>query len=117
MPLVIDGNNIECVSEFPYLGSLIAASGRLDVEVEKRIASALEAIGALQHAVFDNSQLSTVTKRHVYGACVLSVLLYGSECWVSLKKNLNKLDCFHHRCLKTVLKFPAQSNERNALHL
>ena len=52
MPLVIDGNNIECVSELLYLGSLIADSGRLDVEVEKRIASASKAFGALQHAVF-----------------------------------------------------------------
>ena len=37
--LVTDDNNIEYVSELPYLGSLIADSGRKDVEVEKRIAS------------------------------------------------------------------------------
>jgi len=64
MPLVIDdNNNIECVSEFPYLGSLIADSGMLDVEVEKRIANTSKAFGALGHAVFDNSHLSIVTKR------------------------------------------------------
>ena len=91
MPLVIDDNNIECVSEFPYLDSLIADSGRLDVNVENRIASASKVFGALRHAVFDNSHLSTVTKRHVYGACVLSVLIYGSECWVPLKNHQVKL--------------------------
>ena len=47
------------------------------------------------HAVFDDSHLSIATNRHVYGACVLSVLLYGSECWVPLKK--------HHRSFKTIL--------------
>jgi len=55
MPLVIDdNNNIECFSEFLFLGSLIADSERLDVEVEKRIANASKAIGALRHAVFNN---------------------------------------------------------------
>ena len=47
------------------------------------------------HAVFDDSHLSIATNGHVYGACVLSVLLYGSECWVPLKK--------HHRSFKTIL--------------
>ena len=47
LPLVMGSNTIECVSEFPYLGSLIADSGRLDVEVEKRIANASRAFGAL----------------------------------------------------------------------
>ena len=43
MPLVMGSNTIEC----PYLGSLIADSGRLDVEVEKRIANASKAFVAL----------------------------------------------------------------------
>ena len=39
----------------------------------------------------------------VYQACVLSVLLYGSECWTPLKKDLKKLDSFHNRCVRTIL--------------
>lgn len=36
-PISINGGEIEAVDEFPYLGSIIAASGRMDVDVEKRI--------------------------------------------------------------------------------
>ena len=43
------------------------------------------------------------TKRKVYQACVLSVLLYGSECWTPLKKQLKKLDSFHNRCIRTIM--------------
>ena len=46
------------------------------MEVEKRIASASKAFGALRQAVFKDAHLSVNTKRQEYKACVLSVLLY-----------------------------------------
>ena len=102
-PIAVDNGLIEWVSEFPYLGSLITDSGRMDVEIEKRSASASKAFGALQQAVFKDAHLSLNTNRQVYRACVLSVLFYGSECWVPLRKHLKKLNTFHHRCLRAVL--------------
>ena len=59
---------------------MIADSGRMDVDVERRIAGALRAFGPLRKAVFQDKNLTLQTKRKVYQACVLSVLLYGSEC-------------------------------------
>ena len=43
------------------------------------------------------------TKRQVYQACVLSVLLYGSESWTLLRRHLNRLNAFHHRCVHNIL--------------
>ena len=34
---------------------------------------------------------------------MLSVLLYGAECWIPLKKHIRKLNIFHHRCLRAIL--------------
>ena len=34
---------------------------------------------------------------------MLSVLLYGSECWVPLQRHVRKLNSLHHRCLRTVM--------------
>ena len=102
-PIAVDNGLIKWVSEFPYLGSLIADSGRMDVEIEKRLASASKAFRVPSQAVFKDAHLSLNTKRQVYRACVLSVLLYGSECWVPLGKHLKKLNTFHHRCLRAVL--------------
>ena len=104
LPLALEDEGIiEWVSEFPYLGSLIAEDGRSHVEVDKRIANASKAFGALKRAVFKDAHLSVATKRSVYRACVLSVLLYGSECWIPLRSDLKKLNSFHHRCVRTVL--------------
>ena len=76
---------------------------RIHVEVDKRIPNASKAFGALRQAVFKDKHLTIATKRRIYNACVLSVLLYGSECWVPLRRDLKKLNSFHHKCVRTVL--------------
>ena len=78
--IVLDGGNIEAVEEFPYLGSLITSSGRMDMDIDRRIALVSRAFGALCKAVFLDKNLSLSIKRSVYNACVLYVLLYGAEC-------------------------------------
>ena len=102
-PLAVGDAEIESVKVFQYLGSQVDSSGRMMVDVDKRIAQASKAYGALKKAVFRDHDLTISTKRKVYQACVLSVLLYGSECWVPLKKDLNKIDSFHNRCVRTIL--------------
>ena len=57
---------------------MAALVARMDVDVERRIAQASKAFGALRKAVFLDKNL-TLTTRKVYQACVLSVLLYGSK--------------------------------------
>ena len=53
--------------------------------------------------MLQDHDLTTHTKRLVYNACVLSVLLYGSERWIALCKHLKKLDTFHNRCIHITL--------------
>ena len=102
-PLSVGGEEIESVSEFPYLGSVVSSDGRMELDVNRRITQASKAFGALRKSVFMDKDLQVVTKRKVYQACVLSVLLYGSECWTPLKKQLKRLDSFHNRCVRTIL--------------
>ena len=94
---------MECVSQFAYLGSQITSDGLLDTEVEKCIAAASRTFRALRYAVFQDRTLSITTKRLVYQACVLSVLLYGGECWMPYKRHLVCLNRFHHQCIRTIL--------------
>ena len=97
---------IENVKEFPYLGSVVASSGRVDADIDRRLA---QAFGALKRAVFQDHNLTTHTKRLVYNACVLSVLLYGSESRIPLRKHLKKLDVFHNRCVRITLGISRRS--------
>ena len=102
-PIAVEGGEICAVEEFPYLGSLIAESGRIDADVERRVSQASRAFGALRKAVFLDKDLTLATKRKIYRAYVLSDLLYGAELWIPLRKHLKKVNTFHHRCIRTVL--------------
>ena len=102
-PITVEGGEIEGVEEFPYLGSIIASSGAMDPDVYRRVAQAFCAFGALRKAVFLDKDLTLTTKRKVYQACVLSVLLYGAECWTLFRRHTRKLNSFHHRCIRIIL--------------
>ena len=102
-PIVLEGGEVEAVEEFPYLGSLVDSSGKMDADVSRRVAQASKAFGALRKAVFLDKDLKLSTKKRVYNACVLSVLLYGAECWIPLKRHEKRLNTFYHRCIRTIL--------------
>ena len=77
-------------------------SGRMDVDVERRISQPSKAFGALRKAVFLDKNMTFSTKREVFKAYVMSVLLHGSECWTPLRKHISKLNSFHHKCIKAI---------------
>ncbi len=62
-PINVEGGEIEHVNKFQYLGSVIAESGRIDVEVDRLIANASKAIGAMKEAVFSDCVLTINTKK------------------------------------------------------
>ena len=57
--------------------------------------------------------LTVETKSKVYQACVLSILFYGAECWTPLRKDLKRLDSFHHRCIRSTLGITNQQQWDN----
>ena len=81
VPFYTDGNNcIELVKEFQYLGSMVDRSGRANLDIERRVMQeASMAFGCLCKAVFKDNHLTVETKRNVYQAFVVPVLLYGSD--------------------------------------
>ena len=81
---------------------LISPNTRGSAEIDRRIASAARAFGALR-CIFDDQNLSLCTKRLIYSACVVSVLLYGSECWPVLRRDEFRIDGFRHSCLCIIL--------------
>ena len=62
-PIPVGDYQIECVTEFPYLGSVIASSGRMQPDkIDQRIAQASRAFQTLRRPVFSNRDLRVETK-------------------------------------------------------
>lgn len=102
-PLVVESGEIEMVEHFTYLGSILSSSGDVMQDVKARIGKASRVFGYLRSAVFGNPTLSIPTKRVVYKATVLAVLLYGAETWTLKAEHVRRLTSFHNRCVRTIL--------------
>ncbi|XP_055898268.1 uncharacterized protein LOC129928329 [Biomphalaria glabrata] len=102
--ILIDNNKLDAINEFCYLGSTIKDDLSLEKEIKKRIGNAALTFARLRPRVRENHKLTTVTKMEVYKACVMSILLYGSESWTTYTKQERKLNSFHLRCLRRILK-------------
>ena len=66
---------------------------------------------------YRRSKLSIKTKAAIYRACVCSTLLYGSETWTLSKANEKKLNTFHFRCLRRILRITWQHKIPNEVVL
>ena len=102
-PIVIRGDSIEVVPEFRYLGSIVEMHGEVLKDVEDKIARASRAFGVLCRPVFQDKGLSLKTKKMVYRAVVMGVLLYGAEAWVNKRAATRKLESFNNKCLRCIL--------------
>ena len=102
------------VQDFTYLGGNISRDGEITSEVTRRITRAARAFGCLRVPVFKNKDLSLATKRAVYRAVVLAVLLHGPETWTMKAVHIRRLNSFHNCCIRTILgvKRYQQWNER-----
>jgi hypothetical protein len=100
-----DGDGfISFTSEFIYLGSVIHHSLTCEADVDRRIAKASAAFGALQQSFFKSRIPALEDKGRVFVALVLSILLYGSECWCLRERELQRLRVFYNRCVRSMCK-------------
>ena len=67
----------------------------------------------LNRRVWQNNNLTQMTKLCVYQACVLSTLLHSSEAWTTYTRQEKKLKSFHLRCQRRILDIFWQNKVTN----
>ena len=96
--ITIDSYELDVVHQFTYLGSTISDNLFLDVEINQRIGKTATILGRRTTRVWENPKLTVPTKMAVYNACIISMLLYGSETWPTYAKQERKLNSLHYLC-------------------
>jgi len=100
--LELDGEAIDEVENFTYLGSNIGKDGGSVRDIQVRIGKARTAFAILT-PVWRSKVISRKTKLRIFNTNVRSVLLYGSETWRVTKATFNKLQSFVNRCLRSIM--------------
>ena len=93
LKLLINGNEIEQVKSFQYLGALVTEDGRCECELNRRIAVAKNNFSKMSRILTDHD-MSLATKIRLAQCYVWSTLLYGCETWSSTQTNEMKLRGF-----------------------
>ena len=74
----IDGETVETVADFIFLGSKITADGDCSHEIKRRLLLGRKAMTNL-HSILKRRDISWPTKVHLVGAMVFPVVMYGCE--------------------------------------
>ncbi|VDP69744.1 unnamed protein product [Schistosoma curassoni] len=102
-PATIDGDDLEDVKTFTYLGSIIDVHGGSDADVKGRIGKARAEYLQLRN-ICNSKQLSTNTKVRIFNTNVKTVLLYGAETWRTTKAIIQNIEVFINSCLRKTLQ-------------
>ncbi|VDO57159.1 unnamed protein product [Schistosoma margrebowiei] len=102
-PVTLEGEHLQDVKTFTYLGSIIDEQGGSDADVKARIGEARAAYLQLRN-IWNSKQLSTNTKVMIFNTNVKTVLLYGAETWRTTKAIIQKIQVFINSCLRKILQ-------------
>ena len=76
----IDGETIETVTDFIFLGSKITADGDCSHEIKRHLLLGRKAMTNLD-SILKSRDITFLTKVHLVKAMVFPVVMYGCESW------------------------------------
>jgi hypothetical protein len=91
--ITCNGELLEQVEAFRYLGALIVDTGDGSREIRARLGMARTAMGSLD-CLWKDRSVGDLLKRRVMEAMVWSVALYGSEAWTLKAADRRRLTAF-----------------------
>ena len=101
----INGEAMEIVTDFIFLGSKITADGNCSHEVEKHLLLRRKTMTNLD-SILKSRGITSPTKVHLVKAMVFPVGMYGCESRTIKKAECRRIDAFELWCWRTLLRVP-----------
>ena len=101
----IDGETVEAVSDFIFLGSKITADGDCSHEIKTRLLLGRKVMINLD-SLLKSRDIILPTKVHLVKAMVFPLVMYGCESWTVKKAECRRIDAFEMWCWRRLLRVP-----------
>ena len=111
----IDGETMETVRDFIFLGSKITADGNCSHEIIRLSLLGKKAITNLD-SILKARDITLLTKVHLVKAMVFPIVMYGCKSWTIKKAEHQRIDAFELLCWRRLLRAPwtaRRSNQSN----
>ena len=99
----IDGETVETVADFSFLGSKITADGDCSHEIKRRLLLGRKAMTNLD-SILKNRDITLTKKVRLVKAMVFPVVMYGCESWMIKKAECQIIDAFELWCWRRLLR-------------
>ena len=99
----IDGETVETVTNFIFLGSKITADGDCSHEIKRPLLLGRKVMTNLD-IIFKSRDITLSTKVHLVKALVFPVVMYGCESWTVKKAERRRIDAFELWCWRRLLR-------------
>ena len=110
----IDGETVETVSDFVFLGSKITEDGDCSHEIKRRLLLGRKVVTNLDN-ILKTRDITLPTKVHLVKAMVFPVVMYGCESWTVKKAERQRIDAFELWCWRRLLS-PLDCKESQPVH-
>ena len=101
----IDGETVETVSDFIFLGSKINADGDCSHEIKRRLLLGRKVMTNLD-SIFKSRDITLPRKVCLVKAMIFPVVMYGCESWTVKKAECRRIDAFELWCCRRLLRVP-----------
>ena len=108
----IDGETVETVSDFIFLGSKITVDGDCSHEIKRLLLLGRKVMTNLD-SVLKSRDIPLPTKVRLVKALVFPVVMYGCESWTVKKAECWKIDAFELWCWRRLLRVPWTARRSN----
>ena len=108
----IDGETVETVADFIFLGSKITANGDCSPEIKSCLLLGRKVMTNLD-SIWKSRDITLPTKVHLVKAMVFPVFLYGCEGWTIKKAECQRIDAFERWCWRRLLRVPWTAKKSN----
>ena len=108
----IDGETMEAVADFIFLGSKITADGDCHHEIKRRLLLGRKVMTNLD-SILKSRDITLPTKVFLVKAMVFPVVMYGCESWNIKKAECQRSDAFELWCLRRLLRVPWTARRSN----
>ena len=108
----IDGETVETVADFIFLGSKITADGDCSHKI-KRCLLLGRKVMTNPDSILKSRDITLSTKVHLVKAMVFPVVMYGCESWTIKKAEPRRIDAFELWCWRRLLRVPWTTSRSN----
>ena len=100
----IDGETMETVTAFIFLGSKITADGDCSHETKRHFLLGRKAMTNLD-SILKSRDITLQTKVHLVKSMVFLIVMYGCENWTIKKAECQRIDAFELWCWRRLFFF------------